>query len=84
MTGAATCITGKTALRLENSGERACDQDIELLVRYSVPMPDDSRIPGRNVEELVLNGAVQSTVKNGWPKRPVLRTFRWRVSLWAY
>ena len=73
MTGAATCITGKTALRLENSGERACAQDIELLVRYSVPMPDDSRVPGRNAEELVLNDAVQSTVKNGGPRRGCTR-----------
>ena len=64
---AATCITDNTALRLENSGERACAQDIELLVRCSVPMPDDSRIPGRNVEELVLNGAVISKLHVGGP-----------------
>ena len=28
-------------------------------------MPDDSPIPGRNAEEMVLNGSVLSTVKNG-------------------
>ena len=30
-------------------------------------MPDDSPIPGRNAEEMVLNGSVLSTVKNGGP-----------------
>ena len=30
-------------------------------IRYTVPMPDDSRIPGRNAEDLVLNGSVLST-----------------------
>ncbi len=84
MTVATTCITGKTALRLENSGERACAQDIELPVHYYAPMPDHSRVSGRNVEELVLNIAVLSTVKNGGPECPLLRMFRWGVSLWAY
>ena len=28
------------------------------LMRYTVPMPDDSRIPGRNAEEVALNGSV--------------------------
>ena len=28
-------------------------------------MPDDSPIPGRNAEEMALNGSVLSTVKNG-------------------
>ena len=35
------------------------------LVRYTIPMPEDSRIPGRNTEDMVLNGSVLSTVKNG-------------------
>ena len=35
------------------------------LMRYTIPMPDDSPIPGRNAEEMVLNGSVLSTVKNG-------------------
>ena len=77
MTGAATCITGTTALRLENSRERACAQDIELPVHYYAPMPDYSRVSGRNVEELVLNGAVLSTVRNGRPKRGCTRS-TWR------
>ena len=32
-------------------------------------MPDDSPIPGRNAEEMVLNGSVLSTVKNGGLRR---------------
>ena len=37
----------------------------DALLRYTIPMPDDSPIPGRNTEEMVLNGSVLSTVKNG-------------------
>ena len=40
----------------------------DALLRYTVPMPDDSPIPGRNAEEMALNGSVLSTVKNGGPK----------------
>ena len=29
-------------------------------MRYTIPMPDNSRIPGRNAEEMVLNGSVLS------------------------
>ena len=39
----------------------------DALVRYTIPMPDDSPIPGRNAEEMALNGSVLSTVKNGGP-----------------
>ena len=53
----------------------------DALLRYTIPMPDDSPIPGRNAEEMVLNGSVLSTVKNGGPACTVLRTFRWEVSL---
>ena len=77
MTGSATCITGKTALRLENSRERACAQDIELPVHYYAPMPDDYCIPGRIAGELVLNDAVLSTLHVGGPECPLLRTFWW-------
>ena len=35
------------------------------LMRYTIPMPDDSLVPGRDAEEMVLNGSVLSTVKNG-------------------
>ena len=44
------------------------------LMRYTVPMPDDSLIPGRNAEDMVLNGSVLSTVKNGGPKGTVRST----------
>ena len=37
------------------------------VMRYTIPMPDDSLIPGRNVEDFALNGSVLSTVKNGGP-----------------
>ena len=51
------------------------------LMRYTIPMPDDSPIPGRNAEEMALNGSVLSTVKNGGPERTELRTFRWGPDL---
>ena len=35
-------------------------------------MPDDSPIPGRDAEEMVLNGSVLSTVKFGGPACTVL------------
>ena len=35
------------------------------VVRYSIPMPEDSRIPGRVAEEVALHGPVLSTVKYG-------------------
>ena len=38
---------------------------IRTFVNEIVVMPDDSLIPGRNAEDLVLNGSVLSTVKNG-------------------
>ena len=44
------------------------------LLRYTIPMPDDSPIPGRNAEEMVLNGSVLSTVKNGGPILTIDRT----------
>ena len=37
------------------------------LMRYTVPMPNNSPILGRNAEEMALNGSVLSTVKNGGP-----------------
>ena len=36
-----------------------------VLFLYKIPMPDDSRIPGRDIEDMALNGRVLSTVKNG-------------------
>ena len=41
----------------------------DALMRYTIPMPDDSRIPGRNAEEMPLDGSVLSTVKIGGPGR---------------
>ncbi len=39
------------------------------VVRYTIPMPDDSRIPGMDAEEVALHGPVLSTVKYGGPGR---------------
>ena len=44
----------------------------DALLRYTIPMPDDSRIPGRNAEEMPLDGSVLSTVKIGGPECTVL------------
>ena len=35
------------------------------LMRYTIPMPDDSSIPGGVAEKVALNGSVLSTVQNG-------------------
>ena len=39
----------------------------DALMRYTIPMPNDSHIPGRNAEEMPLNGSFLSTVKIGGP-----------------
>ena len=44
----------------------------DALLRYTIPMPDDSRIPGGNAEEMPLDGSVLSTVKIGGPARTEL------------
>ena len=46
----------------------------KAVVRYTVPMPDDSPIPGKRTEDMALNGSVLSTVKSGPPERT--RTYR--------
>ena len=51
------------------------------LMRYTIPMPEDSRIPGGNAEDMALDGSVLSTVKNGGPAKTELRTFRWEVCI---
>ena len=37
----------------------------DALLRYTVPMPDDSLIPGRDAEEVALPGSVLSTIHDG-------------------
>ena len=44
------------------------------VVRYSIPMPDDSRIPGKDAEDLALHSPVLSTVKFGGPDWTKSRT----------
>ena len=41
------------------------------LMRYTVPMPEDSLIPGGATEKVALNGAVLTSVKSGGPKLTV-------------
>ncbi len=55
-------------------------KEIELLpdnavVRYSVPMPDDSLIPGKKVQQIPLNGSVVSSVNGSPPDLTKSRTF---------
>ena len=33
----------------------------DALLRYTIPMPDDTRIPGRNAEDMALDGSVLTT-----------------------
>ncbi len=35
------------------------------LMRYTVPMPEDRRLPGKNDEGMALNGSILGTIKNG-------------------
>jgi len=51
------------------------------LVRYTIPMPVDSPIGGKDAEEMALHSPVLSSVKSGGPKCTELRTFRWEVNL---
>ena len=39
----------------------------DALLRYTVPMPDDSMIPGRAAEKVALNGSVLASVHVGGP-----------------
>ena len=51
----------------------------DALLRYTVPMPYDSLIPGRAAEKVALPAPVLSTMHDGGPTRTELRTFRWEV-----
>ena len=53
----------------------------KAVVRYTVPMPDDSPIPGKRTEDMALNGSVLSTVKSGPPDLTKSRTFTVRFKL---
>ena len=47
----------------------------DALLRYTVPMPDDSLIPGKKVREIPLNGSVVSSVNGSPPRLTKSRTF---------
>ncbi len=53
----------------------------EAKVRYTIPMPQDSRIAGMDAEDVAIPRPVLSTVNRGGPRRTDLRTFRWEVAL---
>ena len=53
----------------------------DALMRYTVPMPDDSMAPGKATENVALPDAVLSTVHDGGPTRTELRTFRREVRI---
>ena len=53
----------------------------DALLRYTVPMPDDSLIPGRAAEKVVLPAPVLSTMHDGGPAQTELRTFRWEAAI---
>ena len=53
----------------------------DALLRYTVPMPDDSLIPGETAEKVVFPDPVLSTMHDGGPTGTVLQTFRWEVAL---
>ena len=53
----------------------------QAVIRYSIPMPDDSRILGKDTEEVALAGSVLPTVPYAGPSVTELQTFEWIVSL---
>ena len=54
----------------------------DALMRYTVPMPDDSLVPGKATEKVALPDAVLSTVHDGGPKLTVDRTiFELRLAM---
>ncbi len=53
----------------------------DALLRYTMPMPEDSLIPGGATEKVALDGAVLPIVKNGGPSVTVIQTFEWAVFL---
>ena len=57
------------------------------MMRYSIPMPEDSPIGGTDAEEMALNGSVLSTVKNGGAggtRTPYLRLAKAALSQMSY
>ena len=53
----------------------------DALMRYTVPMPNDSLAPGKATEKVALPDTVLSTVHVGGPTRTELRTFRWEIEI---
>ena len=55
----------------------------DALIRYTVPMPDDSFLARRVTDNMALDDSVLSTVQVGTPDLTVGRTFAWVAALWA-
>ena len=53
----------------------------DALMRYTVPMPNDSLAPGKATDKVALPDAVLSTVQVGGPSGTVIQTFEWVVAL---
>ena len=51
----------------------------EATLTYTVPMPDDSLIPGKKAQEIPLNGSVVSSVKVSPTKLDKIKNFRAQV-----
>ena len=51
------------------------------VIRYTIPMPQDSPIGRSDAAEVTLNGGVMSSVHVGGPSETVLRTFCWPIAL---
>ena len=53
----------------------------EATLTYTVPMPDDSLIPGGVAEKVALNGSVLSTVQNGGAEGNLIQTWQtWKMA----
>ena len=52
-------------VRPNHQHRKALVELADARLRYTIPMPDDSPIPGRNAEGMALNGSILSTVQNG-------------------
>ena len=59
-------LTGRRAF-IESFVKEIVGQPGGAVVRYAIPMPEDSPIGGRDSEEVALHGPVLSTVKSGGP-----------------
>ena len=54
----------------------------DALLKYTVPMPDDSLIPGRAAEKVALNGSILPTLPDGGPDKTELSlSQKWKLRI---